>query len=79
MRRKDGEEYKKSVVRIMWNSTTMQLQTVICSKFRMKFNRFSDVKLSLVRAAQDAKRRKLLIDPFIKRKLSSSALTSKEL
>jgi hypothetical protein len=78
MRKKNGNEYKESVVKIMWNSTAKQLQEMYYRKFNMKFDPFTDIEFSSSRAARDAKRRDLQTNPT-KRKHSSASLTTEEL
>ena len=77
MKKKNFEDYKESVVKVMWNSTAKQLQEIYYEKYKIKFNPFSDVEFATARAARDAKRKKLQRDP-LKRKVSASALTSDE-
>lgn len=78
MKRKNGEDYKESVIKVMWNSTAKQLQEFCYNNFGMKFNPFSDIEFKSARDARDAKRRILQVDPS-KRKSSSAALTTEEL
>lgn len=78
MRRKDGTNYKESVVKVLWNSTVKQLQEHFYKRYNRKFDPFSDVEFANARAARNAKRRQLQRDPF-KRKVSASALSSDEL
>ncbi|XP_023310426.1 uncharacterized protein LOC111691585 [Anoplophora glabripennis] len=77
MRKKNSEEYKESVVKVMWNSTAKQLQEMYYEEFKVKFDPFSDITFKNARAARDAKRRKLQKDPT-KRKLSALALSDAE-
>jgi hypothetical protein len=57
IRKKSGNKYKESVVKIMWNSTAKQLQEMYYRKFNMKFDPFTDIEFSSSRAARNAKRR----------------------
>ncbi|KAJ3634725.1 hypothetical protein MTP99_007671 [Tenebrio molitor] len=78
MKRKDGEDYKESVVKITWNFTAKQLQEFYYKEHNVKFDPFADVEFSSARAARDAKRRNLQTDPK-KRKLSSAAISKQEM
>lgn len=78
MKRKNGEDYKEAVVKLMWNSTAKQIQEMYFNQYKVKFDPFVDIEFSSARAARDAKRRKLQADPK-KRKLSSAALTNEEI
>ncbi|KAJ8915443.1 hypothetical protein NQ315_003204 [Exocentrus adspersus] len=77
MKKRNGEDYKECVVKVMFNSTAKQLQKMFFEKYNRKFDPFSDVEFMKARAARDAKRRKLQKDPS-KRKLSASALSNEE-
>ena len=77
MKKRDGGDYKESVVKLMWNVTAKQLQEMMFTKFKIKFNPFSDIEFTEARSARDAKRRKLQTDPS-KRKASSAALSNEE-
>lgn len=78
MRKKNSEDYKERVIKVLWNSTAKQLQEYFFEKYNRKFNPFSDIEFLNARAAKNAKRRKLQMDPT-KRKESSSALSADEL
>lgn len=78
MKRKNGEDYKESVVKVMWNSTAKQLQEFYYNEYKVKFDPFTDVEFSSARVARDAKRRNLQMDPK-KRKLSSAAMSKQEI
>ena len=78
MRKKNSEDYKESVIKVLWNSTAKQLQEYFFEKYNRKFNPFSDIEFLNARAAKNAKRRKLQMDST-KRKKSSSALSADEL
>ncbi|CAH0560364.1 unnamed protein product [Brassicogethes aeneus] len=75
MRKKNSEDYKESVIKVLWNSTAKQLQEYFFERYNRKFNPFSDIEFVNARAAKNAKRRKLQMDPT-KRKASSSALSA---
>ncbi|KAF2881527.1 hypothetical protein ILUMI_24645 [Ignelater luminosus] len=76
MKRKDGNDYKESVVKIMWNLTAKQLQEMCYPKFNYKCNPSGDIEFSDARAARDARN---LEANATKRKVSSSAFTTEEL
>lgn len=42
MSKANSEEYKKSVVKVMWNLTAKQLQGMYYEKYKIKFDMFSD-------------------------------------
>ncbi|XP_031335169.1 uncharacterized protein LOC116165037 [Photinus pyralis] len=77
MKQKNGEDYKESVIKTMWNVTAKQLQKLYFQEFGVRFDPFSDVEFKQSRAARDAKRRELQKLPE-KRKCSSSALSDAE-
>ncbi|CAH1366237.1 unnamed protein product [Tenebrio molitor] len=78
MRKKNGNKYNESVVKIMWNSTAKQLQEMYYRKFNMKFDPFTDIEFSSSRAARNAKRRDFQTN-LTKKKHSSASLTTEEL
>lgn len=78
MKRKNGDDYKESVVKVMWNSTAKQLQEKYYHSFNIKVDPFADVEFACARQARDAKRRVLQANPN-KRKMSSIALDNEEL
>lgn len=77
MKKKDSEDYKEGVVKVLWNSTAKQLQEMFFNQYKIKFDPFSDPEFAPARVARDAKRKKLQRDP-LKRKLSSTALNNEE-
>ncbi|KAF2890094.1 hypothetical protein ILUMI_16079 [Ignelater luminosus] len=54
MKRKDGENYKESVDKIMWNSTAKQLQEMYYEKFNVECYPFADIEFR----GQGCKKRK---------------------
>lgn len=77
MRKKDGTEYKESVVKTMWNIVAKKLQEMYHVQHNVSFDPFKDIVFKTARDARNAKRRILQQNP-IKRKVSSSALSVEE-
>jgi hypothetical protein len=77
MKRINGQDYKESVVKTMFNVTAKQLQELYLKKFNCVINPFTDITFKGARAARDAKRR-LLQGDINKRKTSSVALNKEE-
>ncbi|XP_068912445.1 uncharacterized protein [Tenebrio molitor] len=75
MKKKSGEDYKKTVVKVLWNTTAKSLQEMYYNKF--KFNPFKDPACREARNARDVRRRILQAD-VSKRKVSSAALRNEE-
>lgn len=78
MKRLNGEDYKESVIKTMWNVTAKMLQEKYYNDFGMKIEPFTDIRFKKARDARDAKRRILQEQPN-KRKVSSTALTKDEI
>lgn len=77
MKKANGEDYKESVVKVMWNCTAKQLQELYYEKWGTKIDPFRGLEFSTSRRARDSKRRVLQAMPE-KRKESATALTYKE-
>jgi hypothetical protein len=75
MKKKSGEDYKETVVKVLWNTTAKALQEMYYNKF--KFNPFKDPAFREARNARDVRRRILQAD-VSKRKVSSAALRNEE-
>lgn len=59
MKKANGEDYKESVIKVMWNNTAKQLQDIYFSKFGTKIDPFKDIEFASSRKARDSMRRKL--------------------
>lgn len=77
MKKRDGLDYKESVVKVIWNSTAKQIQQLFYNKYKIKFDPFTDITFKCARDAKNTKRRKLQVD-INKRKQSSSAISKDE-
>ena len=77
MRKIDGNDYKESVVKTIWNTTAKLLQEKYFSEFGRSFDPFKDLLFQSARMAQDSKRKLLQATPE-KRKTSSTAMTPEE-
>lgn len=77
MRRKDGEDYKESVIKTLWNNTAKTLQDIFFKEHKIKFNPFEDIDFQEARKARDSKRKQLQTIQE-KRKISAVAFTSDE-
>lgn len=77
MRRKDGQEYKESVIKTLWNSAAKTIQEKFFDEYNIKFNPFADIEFKDARAARDCKR-KMLQGIQDKRKVSAVAFTAEE-
>jgi hypothetical protein len=77
MKKKSGEDYKETVVKVLWNTTAKALQEMYYNKFKIKFNPFKDPAFREARNARDVRRRILQAD-VSKRKVSSAALRNEE-
>jgi hypothetical protein len=74
MRKKNGENYKESVIKVMWNNTAKQVQELFYKEYNIKFDPFKDIEFKEARNARNSKRKELQANPD-KRKLSSSILS----
>lgn len=77
MRRRDGQEYKESVIKTLWNSAAKRIQEKFFDEYNVKFNPFADIEFKEARAARDCKR-KMLQGFRDKRKVSAVAFTTEE-
>lgn len=78
MRRSDGEDYKESVVKTIWNTIAKMLQQKYYSEFNIVFDPFKDITFQCARTARDAKRKQLQKNPE-RRKISASSLSEQEI
>lgn len=78
MKKCNGEDYKESSVKSMWNSTAKMVQEKYFTEYGIKIDPFTDISFKCSRLARDTKRRQLQSCPE-KRKLSSKALSTEEL
>lgn len=76
MRKKDGQDYKETVIKTMWNVTAKQIQEKYAA-FGREVDPFSSAKFREAREAKNSKRKELQAIPE-KRKQSSSALKKEE-
>ncbi|CAF4832920.1 unnamed protein product [Pieris macdunnoughi] len=77
MKKMDGEDYKESTIKTMWNQTAKLLQEKYLNDFDIKINPFSDAAFKTARGARDAKRKALQSIPE-KRRASAAALEEKD-
>ncbi|KAJ8912784.1 hypothetical protein NQ315_002541 [Exocentrus adspersus] len=77
MKRKNSEDYKESVVKIMWNSTASSCKKCVLPNSNSSLIHFLDVEFAAARATRNAKQRSLQKYPT-KRKASAVALTNEE-
>ncbi|KAK0073741.1 hypothetical protein PV326_013110, partial [Microctonus aethiopoides] len=59
MKKKNGEDYKESSVKSLWNTTAQMLQEKYFKDFGIKIDPFSDIVFSEARKAKDTKRKLL--------------------
>lgn len=78
MRKKDGTEYKETVVKLMWNVTAKLLQTQYLNDYKRSIDPFKGDNFEKARHAKHTKRKELQRLPE-KRKVSASALTVEEI
>lgn len=78
MRKKNGENYKESVVKTLWNGTAKLIQEKYFKDYNRKMDPFTDIEFKTARDARNCKRREL---QFIleKRKSSAAALKKEEI
>lgn len=72
MKKRDGSEYKESVVKTLWNNTAKQLQEKFYNDWGIRFDPFTDIIFKTSRDARNAKRRILQVKPET-RKVSAQA------
>uniref|UniRef100_T1IRV1 DUF3504 domain-containing protein n=1 Tax=Strigamia maritima TaxID=126957 RepID=T1IRV1_STRMM len=77
MKKRNGEEYKESVVKMMWNLTAKLMQEKYFNEYKIVFNPFTDIEFSKARNARDTKRLILRRDPE-KRKSRVTSFTAEE-
>lgn len=77
MRKSNGEDYKETVVKTLWNTVAKILQEKYYNEFNVIFDPFKDVEFSCARNARNAKRKELQ-SSLEKRKRSSASLTHDE-
>lgn len=77
MRKSNGENYKETVIKTIWNTLAKMLQEKYYTEFKIKFDPFRDIEFKQARCARDSKRKQLQSEPN-KRKLSAVAFTSNE-
>ncbi|KAK4880611.1 hypothetical protein RN001_008757 [Aquatica leii] len=70
MKKCNGEDYKDSTLKTMWNTTAKMVQELYFNSFNVKMDPFSDIEFKSARAARDG-RRKHLQTIAEKRKVSS--------
>lgn len=78
MRKCDGTYYKELVVKQMWNSVAKQIQDTYYEKFQAKIKPFTDIAFKTSRNARDSHRKKLQLNPDL-RKMSAVAFTESEI
>jgi hypothetical protein len=71
MRKTNGDDYKESVIKTMWNNTTKQVQEYYFKKWNIIFDPFKDIIFESSRKARDAKRR--ILQGIIEKRRESSA------
>lgn len=77
MRKMDGQDYKESTVKTVWNTTSKILMEKFYNEYGRKINPFDDVTYKEAREARNAKRKELQTIPE-KRKQSSTSLCYNE-
>lgn len=78
MKKLNGEDYKESSIKSIWNTTAQMLQEKYYQEFNIKIEPFTDIVFKSARLAKDLKRKQLQGNQE-KRKESSKALTTQEL
>lgn len=78
MKKNNGEDYKESAVKTIWNTSAKMLQEKYFKDYKRVFNPFTDIQFKRARNARDTKRKILQAIPE-KRKVSSKALTKQEI
>lgn len=78
MKKLNGEDYKESSIKSIWNTTAQMLQEKYYQEFNIKIDPFTDIVFKSARLAKDLKRKQLQ-GKQEKRKESSKALTTQEL
>lgn len=76
MKKTNGDDYKETVIKAMWNQTAKLLQDKYCREFNRKINPFADAVFGAARGARNAKRKALQCIPE-KQKASAVALSDK--
>lgn len=78
MRKQNGEDYKESAVKTLWNVTAKRIQEMYHDQYKRDLNPFSSIVFKSARDARDSKRKSLQADEK-KRKRSSNALEENEM
>lgn len=78
MKKGNGEDYKETSVKSIWNTTAKMLQEKYFKEYEIKIDPFTDITFKDARMARDTKRKQLQ-SCLQKRKLSSKALSTEEL
>lgn len=73
MKRKNGEDYKETCVKSIWNTTAKMVQEKYFNDFNISFDPFSDIRFKKARDARNTKRR-ILQEDLTKQKVSAKAL-----
>lgn len=73
MKQKNGQDYKESTIKTIWNGTAKLVMTEYFQKYKIKIDPFQDVAFKEARDARNAKR-KMLQGDETKRKVSATAL-----
>lgn len=56
MKKYNGTDYKKTVIKVLWNSIVKQLVGKYFKDYNITFQTFNDVKFTRAEQAQDAKK-----------------------
>src|SRR5699024_7917005 len=78
MKRKNGDDYKESCVKTIWNTTAKMIQEKYFNEYGRVIDPFADIIFKSARQARDAKRKGLQERPE-KRKVSSQALFANDI
>lgn len=78
MRKNNGDEYKESTIKVMWNLTAKMVMEEYFEKYGIKIDPFEDQEFKAARYAKNAKRKELQKHED-KRKVSSIALKYNEM
>ena len=78
MKKKNGDDYKESVVKTIWNTTAKLVQEMYFKNFNIKIDPFTNIIFKEARDARNTKRKLLQRLPE-KRKVGSTALTKSEI
>ncbi|KAK5638533.1 hypothetical protein RI129_012828 [Pyrocoelia pectoralis] len=78
MRKRNGEDYKESCVKTIWNTTAKLVQDLYFNKYNRRIDPFSDIVFKAAREARNTKRKQLQSIPE-KRKVSAEAFSLEEI